>query len=519
MSSARPFGSWLLGPADQGRRQLRVRVQVLLTVLLVTTNVVGALVVAGVFLLVRPAAPLDAGWVLASAVAVPTYVGTAVLVGAAWGTAVTLRALRWVTDQRTPSGEERRIALRVPLRLTVLQAVLWAGGVVLLTGLAVRLQPSLTTTVLLSVGIAGVLVCSVSYLLAEFGLRPIAARALTGGPGVLGGGPTAGSGVQRRMLLFWVLGSGVPVAGLLVVALLALAGDDVSRDRLAVVVLVLGAVVLVPGLLIAVLDARAVVSPILDVRDGLHRVEGGDLDVRLQVYDGTELGALQAGFNRMVDGLRERERIRDIFGRHVGHDVAQAALLSSVELGGEVRCVSVLFVDLVGSTSYAAERPPSEVVTLLNRFCAVVVDEVDRRGGLVNKFMGDAVLAVFGAPVDQDDHARAALETARAVASRLAAEVPEVGAGIGVATGEAVAGNVGDRRRFEYTVIGDAVNAAARLTELAKDLPGRVAVAAETVEAAGATEAAYWDVVESVQLRGRSRETRVAVQASETRSA
>ncbi|NYG55812.1 adenylate/guanylate cyclase domain-containing protein [Nocardioides perillae] len=519
MSSAQPFGSWLLGPADQGRRQLRVRVQLLLTVLIVTTNVVGALVVAGVFWLVRPAEPLGAAGVLAAAVAVPTYVGVAVLVGAAWGTTVTLRALRWATDQRVPSDEERRTALRVPLRLTVMQAVLWAGGVALLTGLAVWLQPALTTTVLLSVAIAGVLVCAVSYLLAEFGLRPIAARALTDDARVLTDRPTAGSGVKRRMLLFWVLGSGVPVAGLMVVAVLALAGDDIGRTRLAVVVLVLGTVVLVPGLLIAVLDARAVVSPILDVRDALHRVEGGDLDVRLQVYDGTELGALQAGFNRMAEGLGERERIRDIFGRHVGHDVARAALLRSVELGGEVRCVSVLFVDLVGSTTYAEERPATDVVALLNRFCGVVVDEVDRRGGLVNKFMGDAVLAVFGAPVDQDDHARAALETARCVAARLAQEVPEVGAGIGVATGEAVAGNVGDQRRFEYTVIGDAVNAAARLTELAKDRPGRVAVSAETVEAAGVAEAAHWEVVETVQLRGRARETRVALQASETRSA
>jgi adenylate cyclase len=282
---------------------------------------------------------------------------------------------------------------------------------------------------------------------------------------------------------------------------------------------VLGTVVLVFGLLITALDARAVVSPLLAVRDGLHRVERGELDQRLEVYDGTELGALQAGFNRMVAGLRERERIRDIFGRHVGRDVADAALLRSVELGGEVRTVSVLFVDLVGSTTYAAQRPPTEVVELLNRFCGVVVDEVDRHAGLVNKFMGDAVLAVFGAPVDQPGHATAALATARAVAQRLREELPEARCGIGVATGEAVAGNVGDRRRFEYTVIGDAVNAAARLTELAKDRPGAVAAAAETVAAASATEAVHWEVVETVRLRGRAQDTRLAVQASDTRSA
>ena len=136
--------------------------------------------------------------------------------------------------------------------------------------------------------------------------------------------------------------------------------------------------------------------------------------------------------------------------------------------------MTVLFVDLVGSTTYATENSPADVVAMLNRFFGVVVDEVDRHHGLVNKFIGDAVLAVFGAPVEIDDHPGAALAAARAMAARLAAEVPEIGAGIGVGTGEVVAGNVGHHRRFEYTVVGDAVNTAARLTELAKDVEGRL---------------------------------------------
>ena len=109
----------------------------------------------------------------------------------------------------------------------------------------------------------------------------------------------------------------------------------------------------------------------------------------------------------MAAGLRERERLRDLFGRHVGREVAQraASALGEVELGGEGRVASVLFVDLEGSTAYATEHDPAEVVAMLNRFFGVVVDEVDERGGLVNKFIGDAVLAVFGAPVELDDHA------------------------------------------------------------------------------------------------------------------
>ena len=208
--------------------------------------------------------------------------------------------------------------------------------------------------------------------------------------------------------------------------------------------------------------------------------------------------------------MREREHLRDIFGRHVGREVAANAALRDVELGGETRVVSVLFVDLVGSTTLATERGPAEVVELLNRFFGVVVEEVDRGHGLVNKFIGDAALAVFGAPNDLPDHADRALVAARTLARRLAEEVPDLSAGIGVSTGEAVAGNVGDESRFEYTVIGDAVNAAARLTELAKDVEGRVLASWDSVEAAGEDEARHWQRHDSVTLRGRSSETVLA---------
>ena len=138
-----------------------------------------------------------------------------------------------------------------------------------------------------------------------------------------------------------------------------------------------------------------------------------------------------------------------------------------------------MFVDVIGSTTLAATRPPTEVVEVLNRFFAVVVDVVHRHGGFVNKFEGDAALAVFGAPVPLDDPAGAALAAARELAVRLDAEVEEIAAGIGASFGAAVAGNIGAEQRYEYTVIGDPVNEAARLTELAKDVPGRV-VASET---------------------------------------
>ncbi len=500
------FGSALLGPAGQSTRRLRVRVQLLLTSTLILTNLIGAGIVFALSTLVIPGPSPSRSMVIALAIGVPVYVGAAVLVGATWGTTGALRAQRWVFRGQQPTERERVTTLGVPWFLTRLQAGLWFGATVTFTLLSVVLQPARAVTTALSVGITSVVVSAIAFLLSEFALRPIAARALSGEDRIR----VRGLGVRRRMLLFWGLGTGAPVVGLLVVAILALAGGGTSANRLAVVILALGGVVLCFGSLVTWLNARAVVAPILSVRDAMQQVELGDLDSEIEVYDGTELGQLQAGFNQMVRGLREREHLRDIFGRHVGREVAAHAALREVELGGETRVVSVLFVDLIGSTTLATERGPAEVVELLNRFFGVVVEEVDHGHGLVNKFIGDAALAIFGAPNDLPDHAERALVAARTMARRLAEEVPELSAGIGVSTGEAVAGNVGDKTRFEYTVIGDAVNAAARLTELAKDVDGGVLASWDSVEAAGDDEAAHWKRHDSVTLRGRSSETLLA---------
>jgi adenylate cyclase len=506
-SEAWVYGSVLLGSAGQTARQLRVRIQVLLTVLLVGTNVIGAVLVFVLSTFVIPGPDLEPDLRLALAIGVPVYVGVAVFLGAGWGTAGALRALRWSIEDREPDEQERLIALGVPWFLTRIQAGLWLGGTVLFTLLTALLQPSRALTTALTVGIASLVVGGIAFLFTEFALRPVAARALSGEQRL----SVRGLGVRRRMVLFWSLGTGAPVVGLVVVAILALTRDDISLTKLAIIVLVLGGVVLCFGLLVTALNARAVVAPILAVRNAMEQVEEGNLDVEVQVYDGTELGQLQAGFNQMVAGLRDREKLRDLFGRHVGRDVAEAAALGDVELGGETRVVSVLFVDIVGSTTLATQKEPDEVVDLLNRFFAVVVEEVDRHAGLVNKFIGDAVLAVFGAPVEIDDHATRALAAGRAMAARLAEEVPDLDCGIGVATGEAVAGNVGNESRFEYTVIGDAVNAAARISDLAKKVDRRVLAAQESVDAAGDDEAARWQDHETVTLRGRSSETALAV--------
>ena len=507
---SRPFGSRLLGPTGQSPRALRVRVQLLLTALLVVTNLVGAGLVFLIASVVVPVPRATPEMTLALAIGVPAYVVVALTVGVVVGTVMAVRALRWVYAEEPPDDEERTRTLRVPARLTVIQLGLWATATVLFTLLAVVLQPDRAVGVGLTVGTASIVVSGIAYLLSDFVLRPVAARALAGAR--LTDRPR-GAGIRSRAAISWAVGTGAPVVALVVVSVLALTDTSTSRTRLAVTAIVVGVVVLVFGLLVTLLAARSISDPVLSVRDAMLDVAGGDLDREVVVFDGTEVGLLQAGFNQMAGGLRERERLRDLFGRHVGREVAQhaAEALGEVELGGEGRVVSVLFVDLEGSTAYATEHEPAEVVSVLNRFFGVVVDEVDERGGLVNKFVGDAVLAVFGAPVELDDHAGAALGAARAIAARLEEELPELAVGVGVATGDVVAGNVGHEERYEYTVIGDAVNSAARLTDLAKQVDGRVLAAAGSVAAACEDEAAHWHEGGATTLRGRSQETRLAV--------
>jgi len=171
----------------------------------------------------------------------------------------------------------------------------------------------------------------------------------------------------------------------------------------------------------------------------------------------------------------------------------------------------VIFVDIIGSTQLVTGRPATEVVDLLNRFFAVIVEEVDRHHGLVNKFEGDAALAVFGAPNHLDHPEDDALAAGRTIARRIREEVPECDAGIGVASGEAVAGNVGAKERFEYTVIGEPVNEAARLCELAKSTPTHLLASSEAVQNAGESERGHWTFGDTVTLRGHDEPIRLAL--------
>lgn len=505
------LGSVLLGRERESARVRSLRVRILLALTLLGSNAVGVTVAAVLILFVLPGPVLPSmRFLIPLAVVVPVYVVLATAVGGLWVRVAMYRRVRWFLDDREPTARERVATLRLPGRITLIQAFLWLLGAAVVTPAFGVVDPEAMPSVGFTIVFAGMVVCGAAYLFADFGLRPVAAVALASGPA-----PRARFlGAMTRVRVAWAVGSGVPIVGLLIVAIYTLAGRALSIDRLAVIALVLGATSLLAGFLLISLATGSMLGPLRSVRWAMEDVAAGELDRRIVVYDGTELGELQRGFNQMAAGLQERERLRDLFGRHVGRDVAAAAEERDPELGGRGSRVGVVFVDIIGSTEMAVRADASEVVEVLNRFFRVVVETVEEYDGVVDSFLGDAALVVFGAPRDMDDPAAATLACARALGERLPVRVPECRAGVGASFGDVVAGYVGAADRFEYTVIGDAVNEAARLCDLAKDRPGLVLASGSAVAVAGGGEDGRWVRAGSEVVRGRSEPTELCVPAT-----
>jgi adenylate cyclase len=307
--------------------------------------------------------------------------------------------------------------------------------------------------------------------------------------------------VRTKLLLSWLVGADV---FLLLIGLTVL-GRPVDQppsriDIWFIIIAGFGA-----GSLVVYVASRSLATPLVELRRSVDRVTQGDLAVSVEVNDGGELGMVQAGFNQMVVGLRERRTLQDLFGRHVGEDVARLALSrGDVTLGGERREVGVVFIDVIGSTQLAHSRPPEEVVAVINQLFAAIVKVVADEGGWINKFEGDGALCVFGAPVSMPDCAQRALRAARTLRRELLAlsmSEPSLDAAIGVSAGTVVAGNVGAEQRYEYTVMGSPVNEASRLTTEAKHRLGRVLASEEAISRAP-QEAGRWIVADEMRLRG-----------------
>jgi len=242
-------------------------------------------------------------------------------------------------------------------------------------------------------------------------------------------------------------------------------------DRITAILWITGAGSMALALVLALGLGRRLAGPARRLAAAAAAVAEGKLDTTVEVTSGDELGRLAGAFNDMTAGLRLKEQYRGVLDKVVSRDVAEELLRGDVELGGENRRVTVLFADIRGFTPLTEGLPPQAVIELVNSCMSRLSDAVDRHGGIVDKYVGDELMAVFGAPISRGDDAKRALHAAMDMQreitkwnrQREAAGESPVGLGIGINTGEAVAGNMGSADRLNYTVLGESVNLAARL--------------------------------------------------------
>lgn len=252
-------------------------------------------------------------------------------------------------------------------------------------------------------------------------------------------------------------------------------------------IIIMGTAALAAALLIGIGLAGGITSPLQSLVAGMREVLKGNLHYRARIQRDDEIGFLARSFNDMVGGLEERERIRDTFGRFVSHDVAEAVLAGRVPLEGERREVSILFQDIRGFTALSETRDPAALLQLLNQFFTEVVAAVEAEGGVVKQFLGDGVMALFGAPQPCADHAQRAVRAALGIVNRLhglneqlqGRGLAALQIGVGIHSGSVVAGLIGPDSRMEYGVVGDAVNLASRIEALTKDLHATILVSKE----------------------------------------
>ncbi|MCB0574918.1 MAG: adenylate/guanylate cyclase domain-containing protein, partial [Saprospiraceae bacterium] len=262
------------------------------------------------------------------------------------------------------------------------------------------------------------------------------------------------------------------------------------------------------GMIFAVVYiTRSFTKPIHALLGEINRVRDGDFSTQAAVITEDEIGVLTREFNGMVRGLHERELIRDTFGKYVTRDVADAILNKKVNVAGEVRQCTVLVTDIANYTGIAEDLTPQEVIEMLNEYFSEMVAIIQAHRGVVNKFIGDAVFAMFNVPLDDPDHAvhaiRAALEIRNISTTRSFGKNRRLSTRIGINTGVVVAGNIGSAERMEYTVIGDEVNVASRLEQLNKEYDTHILLGGNTYEMAkGHFE---FDKLGTLQLKGKER--------------
>lgn len=276
-------------------------------------------------------------------------------------------------------------------------------------------------------------------------------------------------------------------------------------------ILLISITALILATIAATAVARGVSKPVQQLADHTELITQGDYATQLELDRSDEFGQLAESFNRMTDGLAERDKVRDLLDKNVSPEIAAQLMRDGGALGGEEREVTILFADLRGFTPLSENLSPPELIELLNDYLERMSSEIERHGGVIDKFIGDAIMAVFGAPLKQDGDADNALQSALAMERALAklnAELategrPQLSIGIGINTARVVAGNIGSQRRLNYSVIGDGVNVAARLEALTRspEYDTNILASAATIKAAQGQYAAR--DLGTVKVKGR----------------
>ena len=330
-------------------------------------------------------------------------------------------------------------------------------------------------------------------------------------------------GVRARLLVIFLMLGIIPLSILGVLsytgatALLGAepeAAADIVQNMLVVIAFIV-AIGIAAAVGLSTFVANSVAAPLRELQAAMAEVGRGNLDTRCPVVTNDEIGAAAEGFNRMVGGLREREFLKETFGKYVSPEVRDEILAGRIALEGQAQEVTILFADLRDFTPWVEATPPREVVSDLNAYFTAMEGAIRRHRGLVLQFIGDEIEAVFGAPVAHAAHAemavRAALEMRQRLeawnaARRRAGKAP-LHHGIGIHTGRVLAGNIGSSERLSYALVGDAVNLASRIQDLNKEFGTDILVSGTTREALdGEFELV---ALPAVRVKGRSVEVPV----------
>lgn len=314
--------------------------------------------------------------------------------------------------------------------------------------------------------------------------------------------------LKERGAIWTVAAIICPIAAL---TLLAMVPDAMQRNP--ALIAYVGIVAMIFGIVSATLIGQWISEPVTHLRKAAVAVHDGDLSTRINLVRADDFGPMISEFNRMVHGLGERQKILETFGRHVGQRAAVQILERDGQLGGTEREVSVMFADIRGFTSFSENRNAEEVVTTLNAFFSEMVDVIESHGGMVNKFLGDGLMALYGADRDTSSHASDAVESGVEMLNRLrnlnATIDHSIQIGIGIHSGSAIVGSIGSARRLEYTAIGDTVNVASRIETLTKQLEVALLISEATKQKLART----WEsrLIPHANQTVKGREARVGV--------